>query len=51
MCIHVITVTSDGRLTHHQVLHGNIPCIFVRRTRAFQECGQILEKPRYAVGL
>ena len=27
----------------------DIPCILVRRTRAFQECGQILKKPHYTV--
>ena len=33
----------------HQDLRGHIPCISIRRTKASQECGQIVGKPRYTV--
>ena len=33
----------------HQDLRGHIPCISIRRTKASQECGRIVGKPRYTV--
>ena len=49
MCLHVITVTSDGPWTQHQGPRGHIPCIFVGTTQASQECGRFWEKPWYTV--
>ena len=48
--VHVITAgISDGPSTQHQGPRGHIQCILVGRSKASQECGQILIKPRFTV--
>ena len=43
--IYVITAgISDGPSTQHKGPRGHIQCILVGRTKASQECGQILVK-------
>ena len=49
MCIHMITVTSEGPLTQHQGLRGHIPFIPCILVGTIQEFEQIKKKSSYAV--
>ena len=44
MCIHVITVTSDGPWTQHQGLRGHIPFIPCILVNTAEECEHIEKK-------
>ena len=49
MCIHMITVTSDGPLTQHQGLRGHIPFIPCLLVGTIQEFEQIKKISSYTV--
>ena len=49
MCIHMITVISDGPLTQNQGLRGHIPFIPCKLVCTIQEFQQIKKKSSYTV--